>query len=78
MTIMGDAGVGKTTLVREFWEWLASQSPEPVRRVGRCLSYGRGITYLPVGEVVREHLGLLESDHPRPCGADSAAARSWA
>jgi class 3 adenylate cyclase len=64
VTIMGDVGVGKTTLVREFWEWLASQSPEPVRRVGRCLSYGRGITYLPVGEVVREHLGLLESDPP--------------
>jgi class 3 adenylate cyclase len=64
VTIMGDVGVGKTTLVREFWEWLASQSPEPARRVGRCLSYGRGITYLPVGEVVREHLGLLESDPP--------------
>ena len=64
VTIMGDAGVGKSTLVREFWEWLASQSPEPVRRVGRCQSYGRGITYIPVGEVVREHLGLLESDPP--------------
>ena len=61
---MGDAGVGKTTLVRAFWEWLGSQSPEPLRRVGRCMSYGQGITYLPLGEVVREHLGLLESDTP--------------
>ena len=64
VTIMGDAGIGKTTLIREFWAWLGSQSPEPHRRTGRCISYGRGITYLPLGEVLREHLGLLESDSP--------------
>ena len=75
---MGDAGVGKTTLVREFWEWLASQSPEPVRRVGRCLSYGRGITYIPVGEVVREHLGLLESDPPETVRRRLGSREIWA
>jgi class 3 adenylate cyclase len=64
VTIMGEAGIGKTTLIREFWEWLGSQSPEPRRRTGRCLSYGRGITYMPLGEIVREHFGLLESDAP--------------
>lgn len=64
VTIMGEAGIGKTTLIHEFWEWLGSQSPEPLRRTGRCVSYGQGITYLPLGEVVREHLGLLESDSP--------------
>jgi len=64
VTIMGDAGIGKTTLLRELWSWLGSRSPEPLRRVGRCLSYGRGITYMPLGEIVREHLGLLESDPP--------------
>ena len=64
VTILGDVGVGKTTLVRELWEWLGTQAPEPLRRVGRCLSYGEGVTYLPLGEIVREHLGLLESDPP--------------
>ncbi len=64
VTVMGDVGVGKTTLVRELWERLGTESPEPLRRVGRCLSYGEGITYLPLGEIVREHLGLLESDPP--------------
>jgi len=44
VTIMGDAGIGKTTLIREFWDWLGSQSPEPRRRTGRCFSYGQGIT----------------------------------
>lgn len=64
VTIMGEAGIGKTTVIREFWEWLGSQLPEPRRRVGRCLSYGSGITYMPLGEIVREHFGLLESDPP--------------
>jgi class 3 adenylate cyclase/tetratricopeptide (TPR) repeat protein len=64
VTIMGDAGVGKTRLVRELWEWLAMQSPEPVRRTGRCLSYGQGITYWALGEILKEHLGILESDPP--------------
>ena len=65
VTIMGDAGIGKTTLIRELWEWLGSQSPQPLRRTGRCISYGEGITYMPLGEVVREHLGLVESDSPQ-------------
>jgi tetratricopeptide (TPR) repeat protein len=62
VSILGDAGVGKTRLVRELWEWLAGCSPEPLRRTGRCLSYGQGITYWPLAEVLKEHFGILESD----------------
>src|SRR5438132_1144206 len=62
VTIVGDAGVGKTRLVRELWERLSDKSPERLRRTGRCLPYGQGITYWPLAEVLREHLGLLESD----------------
>src|SRR5205823_458510 len=64
MTVLGDAGVGKTRLIRELWASLADQNPEPLRRTGRCLSYGAGIAYWALGEVLREHLGLLESDPP--------------
>ena len=64
MTIVGDAGVGKTSLVRELWDWLRAESQEPLLRSGRCLPYGRGITYWPLGEVLKEHLGMLESDPP--------------
>ena len=64
VVIVGDAGIGKTTLVRAFWEWLGSQAPGTHRRAGRCQSYGTGVTYLPLGEIVREHFGLLESDAP--------------
>ncbi|TMK86481.1 MAG: hypothetical protein E6G44_03255 [Actinobacteria bacterium] len=64
VTIVGDAGAGKTRLVRELWDRLAGERPEPLRRTGRCLPYGRGITYWPLGEILREHLGILESDSP--------------
>ena len=64
VTIMGDAGVGKTTIIRELWGWLGDHHPEALRRTGRCLSYGRAITYWPLAEMLREHLGILESDAP--------------
>jgi tetratricopeptide (TPR) repeat protein len=64
VTILGDAGVGKTRLVREFWDRLGARSPETLRRTGRCLSYGRGITYWPLGEVLKEHFGILDTDPP--------------
>jgi class 3 adenylate cyclase len=61
VTIVGEAGVGKTRLVRELWQWLAEQEPQPLQRTGRCLSYGQ-VTYWAMGEVLREQLGLLDSD----------------
>ena len=64
VTIVGDAGVGKTRLVARALERLPSRDPEPLRRTGRCLSYGTGTAYWPLGEVLQEHLGLLESDAP--------------
>src|SRR5712691_6074809 len=64
VTILGDAGVGKTSLARALWQRLATEEPEPLRRTGRCLAYGEGITYWPLGEVLKEHLGILDSDPP--------------
>jgi class 3 adenylate cyclase/tetratricopeptide (TPR) repeat protein len=60
ITILGQAGVGKSRLVQEF---LTSVGPARVLR-GRCLPYGEGITYFPVIEVVKEAAGLLDFDAP--------------
>jgi class 3 adenylate cyclase len=64
VTIMGEAGVGKSRLVRELWDRLGGDPDEPLRRTGRCLSYGHAITYWALGEILKEHLGILESDPP--------------
>jgi len=63
VTIVGEAGVGKTRLVRELWGWLAGQEPQPMQRTGRCLPYGQ-ITYWALGEVLKEQLGVHEGDSP--------------
>src|SRR5919197_6298015 len=49
VTIVADAGVGKSRLVAEA---LAPLDAQVVR--GRCLPYGEGITYWPVTEVVKQ------------------------
>ncbi len=62
VTVVGDAGVGKSRLVAEA---LATLDARVVR--GRCLPYGDGITYWPVVEVVKQ-LGA------RPADTDAADA----
>lgn len=64
VVILGDAGVGKSRLVRELWAWLAEQEPQPLQCTGRCLSYGYGTTYWPLAEILREHFELQEDDGP--------------
>ena len=56
VTVVGDAGVGKSRLVAEA---LASLDARVVR--GRCLPYGEGITYWPAVEVVKQ-LAAVPSD----------------
>ena len=65
VTVVGDAGVGKSRLAAEA---LAGVEARVVR--GRCLPYGEGITYWPVVEVVKQ-LAVLPADP-----AAAAAIRS--
>jgi class 3 adenylate cyclase len=69
VTVVGPAGIGKSRLVREF---LQTVSPRALTVVGRCLSYGDGITYWPLAEIVRgvadnkaELADLLEGEPDR-------------
>jgi class 3 adenylate cyclase len=60
LTVLGQAGVGKTRLVGEA---LAGLGGATVLR-GRCLSYGDGITFWPVAEIVRQAAGIADTDLP--------------
>jgi DNA-binding SARP family transcriptional activator/tetratricopeptide (TPR) repeat protein len=51
VTVVGEAGIGKTRLAREL---VASVQDDAQLLVGRCVSYGEGATYLPLAEIVRQ------------------------
>ena len=65
VTLMGEPGVGKSRLIREFFAHVDDQ-PDPVAwRQGRCLPYGEGVTFWALGQIVKAHAGILESDVAR-------------
>src|SRR3954468_12190630 len=62
VTVIGEAGVGKSRLLREFERQLAAHPSAPTVRTGRCLPYGSGIVFWALGEVLRAECGIVESD----------------
>jgi len=60
LTVLGPAGMGKTRLVGEA----VADLPGATVLRGRCLSYGEGITYWPVAEIVRRAAGIANPDLP--------------
>jgi class 3 adenylate cyclase/tetratricopeptide (TPR) repeat protein len=59
VTVMGDAGMGKSRLVAEVVERYRTRASV---LVGRCLPYGDGITYWPLVEIVSQAAGIEDSD----------------
>ena len=59
VTLVGDAGVGKSRLAGEFVDRTGG-SALTIR--GRCLPYGDGITFWPLVEAVRKAAGISERD----------------
>jgi class 3 adenylate cyclase/tetratricopeptide (TPR) repeat protein len=60
-TLLGAAGVGKSRLVSEFLD--GSVDSATILR-GRCLSYGEGITFFPLAEVIHQAADILEGEAP--------------
>ena len=67
VTVIGQAGVGKSRLLRELTERAAEFDPAPAVEVGECPPFGSGISYWALAEVLRAQFGIA-GDEP----ADSA------
>ena len=61
VTVVGDAGVGKSRLIAEF---LSEVADEADAYRGRCLPYGEGITFWPLTGIVREAAAIVDDDPP--------------
>ena len=61
-TIIGQAGVGKSRLLRELERELSGRSQPVAVRRGRCLPFGTGVAYWPLSEMLRAECGIVDGD----------------
>ena len=64
ITVVGEPGLGKSRIVAELGAYIDTKPELITWRQGRCLPYGEGITFWALGEIVKAHAGILESDTP--------------
>jgi tetratricopeptide (TPR) repeat protein len=60
VSIMSEAGVGKSRLLYEFRKAVANEDVTFLE--GKCLSYGRGVAYHPVTDILKSNFDILEGD----------------
>jgi class 3 adenylate cyclase/predicted ATPase len=64
VTVIGQAGVGKSRLLRELMTSLTdSENPPSIRR-GQCPPYGAGIAYWALAEVLNDEFEIRDTDPP--------------
>ena len=62
VTVMGQAGVGKSRLLRELAATVGDHPDQPLMRVGHCPAYGTGLAYWALGEIVRSTFDIVDTD----------------
>jgi class 3 adenylate cyclase/tetratricopeptide (TPR) repeat protein len=62
VTLVGVPGIGKSRLVAELFQ-ITEADPDLISwRQGRSLPYGERVSFWALGEIVKAHAGILESD----------------
>ena len=93
VSVTGIAGIGKSRLVWEFYKYFDGLAQIIYWHRGRCLSYGEGVTYWALADMVRMRCRISEDEpadvalaklagvhrgaHPRPGRAPLRRAPAW-
>ncbi len=64
VSVIGIAGIGKSRLSWEFEKYIDGLADEVNWHRGRCLSYGDGVAYWALAEMVRMRCRIVEDEDP--------------
>jgi class 3 adenylate cyclase/tetratricopeptide (TPR) repeat protein len=64
VAVVGEAGAGKSRLLWEYFKYIDGIVDVRWWHQGRCLSYGEGVAYWALAEMVRARAGILEEEPP--------------
>jgi class 3 adenylate cyclase/tetratricopeptide (TPR) repeat protein len=64
LSVVGIAGIGKSRMVWEFYKYFDGLIDDAFWHRGRCLSYGEGVTYWALAEMVRMRARIAEEEEP--------------
>src|SRR3954447_19496991 len=73
VSVTGAAGVGKSRLGWEFEKYIDGLATTVRWHRGRCLSYGDGVAFWALSEMVRQRLQIAEEDSTQVAGDKLAA-----
>ncbi len=72
ISILGIAGIGKSRLAWEFYKYFDGLPQITYWHRGRCLSYGEGVTYWALADMVRMRARIAEDEEPTSARAKLA------
>ena len=64
VSIIGEAGIGKTRLARELRQHVDGLARDVYWHEGRSPAYDQGLTFWALGEMVRQRASIAETDDP--------------